>query len=245
MLGCVLLFPVKAQESDTPSIRLTPEQKKELYEQFKKEWTLERRSKDWAKFSRYEKANDTVKKPVKVVFMGNSITDGWYKQRPGFFDRNGFTGRGISGQTTSEMLVRFQSDVIDLKPKVVVILAGTNDLARNNGIISHRHILQNIRSMCELAKVHKIRPVLCSILPAYQFRWNKELKPAEEIKAVNEMIREYAGKNGFDYVDYYSALVDERGGLPGQYSKDGVHPTPDGYAVMEPIILRTVRKYVK
>lgn len=245
MLGCVLLFPARAQEPETLTVRLTPEQKKELYEQFKKEWNQERRSQDWAKFHRYKKANDTLKKPVKVVFLGNSITDGWYSRRPGFFDENGFIGRGISGQTTSEMLVRFQSDVIDLKPEVVVILAGTNDLARNNGVISHEHILQNIRSMCELARFHKIRPVLCSILPAYQFRWNKELKPAEEIKAVNKMIEEYAKRNRFAYVDYYSALVDERGGLPEQYSKDGVHPTPEGYAVMEPIVLRTVRKYVK
>jgi lysophospholipase L1-like esterase len=128
---------------------------------------------------------------------------------------------------------------------MVVIMAGTNDIARNNGIISHKHIMQNIKSMCELAQFHKIKPVLCTILPAHEFGWNKELTPAADIKLLNEMIKAYADANKIPFVDYYSALVDERGGLPAEIAADGVHPNMKGYAIMEPIVLKTIRRYVK
>lgn len=116
-------------------------------------------------------------------------------------------------------------------------MAGTNDIAQNNGYISHEHILQNIQSMCELAKQNKIRPVLCSCLPAAAFKWRPEMKPAEDIKRLNEMIKAYAKANKIKYIDYHSALVDEHGGLPKKYAADGVHPNMDGYAIMEQILL--------
>lgn len=208
---------------------------------------------DWAQHERYAAHNDTVmarnrmpeygynklakSRRVEAVLMGNSITDNWAKFHPEFFAENNFVGRGISGQVTSQMLCRFQSDVIALRPKMVIIMAGTNDIAQNNGYISHEHILQNIQSMCELAKQNKIRPVLCSCLPAAAFKWRPEMKPAEDIKRLNEMIQEYAKANKITYIDYHSALVDEHGGLPKKYAADGVHPNKDGYAIMEQILI--------
>ena len=208
---------------------------------------------DWAQHERYAAHNDTVmarnrmpeygynklakSRRVEAVLMGNSITDNWAKFHPEFFAENNFVGRGISGQVTSQMLCRFQSDVIALRPKMVIIMAGTNDIAQNNGYISHEHILQNIQSMCELAKQNRIRPVLCSCLPAAAFKWRPEMKPAEDIKRLNEMIQEYAKANKITYIDYHSALVDEHGGLPEKYAADGVHPNKDGYAIMEQILL--------
>lgn len=211
---------------------------------------------DWAQHERYAAHNDTVmarnrmpeygynklakSRRVEAVLMGNSITDNWAKFHPEFFAENNFVGRGISGQVTSQMLCRFQSDVIALRPKMVIIMAGTNDIAQNNGYISHEHILQNIQSMCELAKQNRIRPVLCSCLPAAAFKWRPEMKPAEDIKRLNEMIQEYAKANKIKYIDYHSALVDEHGGLPEKYAADGVHPNMDGYAIMEQILLNNL-----
>ena len=195
---------------------------------------------DWAQHDRYAAKNDSITTRPKAVLMGNSITDAWAKKRPEFFASNNFVGRGISGQVTSQMLCRFQSDVIELHPKIVVIMAGTNDIAQNNGYIAHEHILQNIQSMCELAKQNKIRPVLCSCLPAAAFKWRPEMKPAEDIKRLNEMIKAYAKANKITYIDYHSALVDERGGLPQKYAKDGVHPNLEAYAIMEKILLENL-----
>lgn len=192
---------------------------------------------DWAQHDRYAANNDSITARPKAVFMGNSITDNWAKFHPEFFVENNFVGRGISGQVTSQMLCRFQSDVIALRPKMVIIMAGTNDIAQNNGYISHEHILQNIQSMCELAKQNRIRPVLCSCLPAAAFKWRPEMKPAEDIKRLNEMIKAYAKANKIKYIDYHSALVDEHGGLPKKYAADGVHPNMDGYAIMEQILI--------
>lgn len=208
---------------------------------------------DWAQHERYATHNDTVmarnrmpeygynklakSRRVEAVLMGNSITDNWAKFHPEFFAENNFVGRGISGQVTSQMLCRFQSDVIALRPKMVIIMAGTNDIAQNNGYISHEYILQNIQSMCELAKQNRIRPVLCSCLPAAAFKWRPEMKPAEDIKRLNEMIKAYAKANKITYIDYHSALVDEHGGLPKKYAADGVHPNKDGYAIMEQILI--------
>ena len=193
---------------------------------------------DWAQHDRYAANNDSITTRPKAVLMGNSITDAWAKKRPDFFAANNFVGRGISGQVTSQMLCRFQADVIALRPKIVIIMAGTNDIARNNGYIAHEHILQNLQSMCELAKYHHIRPILCSVLPAAGFRWRPELTPAEDIKRLNQMIKAYAKANKIKYIDYYSALVDERGGLPEEYAADGVHPNNDCYQIMEQILLK-------
>jgi len=208
--------------------------------------------KTWAQHERYAAQNDTVIGKVKgengkvkgkrptAVLMGNSITDNWAKYHPEFFAENNFVGRGISGQVTAQMLSRFQADVIALRPKMVIIMAGTNDIAMNNGYIAHEHILQNIQSMVELAKYHRIKPVLCSCLPAAEFKWRKNLTPAEDIKRLNEMIKTYAEANKIKYIDYHSALADEIGGLPKKYAADGVHPNMEGYAIMEEILLKAL-----
>lgn len=205
--------------------------------------TLFAQQQDWANFGRYEAANKTVKTPSKVVFMGNSITEGWWNNDSLFFKTNGYIGRGISGQTTSQMLVRFRADVINLKPKAVVILAGTNDIAQNTGYISLENVMGNIISMVELAKANRIDVILCSVLPAYDFSWRKGLEPAGKIVELNKMIKAYADRNKLTYVDYHSALKDERNGLPEKYSNDGVHPTLEGYKIMEKIISPALKKY--
>jgi lysophospholipase L1-like esterase len=200
---------------------------------------------DWAYFSKYEKENTEVKKSghqFNVVFMGNSITEGWKNAVPGFFEANKYLCRGISGQTTSQMLVRFRADVIDLQPKLVVILAGTNDIAENNGQITLENILGNIVSMCELAKAHGIKVILCSVVPATDYAWSPGKNPKEKIPELNKMIKEYAKSNKIPYVDYYSAMVDEQKGLKVEYSNDGVHPTLAGYEIMMPLVKKEIEK---
>lgn len=204
--------------------------------------SLSAQSKDWAQFYRYEGKNDSLITRPDVVFMGNSITDCWADTVPAFFADNNFVGRGISGQVSSQMLVRFQEDVINLHPKVVVICCGTNDIAQNNGPITLEHILHNIKSMCQLARANKIKPVVCSTLPAKGFKWRPDMKPANDIIRLNEMIKAYAQENKIPYVDYHSALKDEENGLPRKYSKDGVHPNAQGYAVMESVIMPVLKK---
>ena len=157
---------------------------------------------DWAQFGRYAEANRNVQIPANVVFMGNSITDGWWPADSTFFKENNFVDRGISGQTTSEMLVRFRQDVINLHPKAVVILAGINDIAHNNGVISLENVFGNLVSMAELAKCHDIQVILCSVLPAYDFPWRPGMEPAGKVIRLNEMIKDYADKQGLTYVDY-------------------------------------------
>lgn len=201
-------------------------------------------TKDWAQFGRYEKQNKDLLEHPAVVFMGNSITDCWADTVPAFFADNNFVGRGISGQVSSQMLVRFQEDVINLHPKIVVICCGTNDIAQNNGYITLEHIVQNIKSMCELARANKIKPIVCSVLPAKGFKWRPEMKPADDIIRLNEMIKAFAKENKIPYVDYHSALKDEENGLPRKYSKDGVHPNAQGYAVMESVIMPVLKKYL-
>jgi lysophospholipase L1-like esterase len=196
---------------------------------------------DWAKFNRYHEANKEVTTTPRVVFMGDSITDYWVNADPDFFKSNNFLGRGISGQTTAHMLVRFRRDVIDFHPKYVVILAGTNDIAKNNGDITLENILGNIESMCELAKAHKIKPIICSVLPAAAYRWRKEIKPADEIVKLNGMLYEYAKSKKIPYVDYHSVLKDENNGLPEVHAADGVHPNIDCYKIMENIILDYIK----
>lgn len=191
---------------------------------------------DWAQFSRYAQANRKVETAPVAVFMGDSITVGWANSRPEFFEKNNYLGRGISGQTSAHMLVRFRADVIALAPKTVVILAGTNDIAENNGPIALENVLGNIASMAELARAHGIEVVLCAVTPAIDFPWNKGLNPAEKIRKLNALIGDYARKNGFKFVDYYAALVDEHGGLPADYSPDGVHLKPAAYQTLEPLV---------
>ena len=210
---------------------------------------LAEQARDWAQFNHYAQQNDSLrsaKVDVKVVFLGNSITQGWREKRPEFFDEHGFVGRGINGQTSSEMLVRMRQDVIYLHPQVVVILAGTNDIAQNNGYISLEHILGNIISMCELSRANHIQPVLCSLLPARRFYWTDRIPDAPVlIEKMNAMIREYAQANGIPFVDYWSKMAAEDGGLLPGLSDDDVHPTPAGYQIMEPLILQTLESLVK
>lgn len=201
--------------------------------------------KDWANFGRYKEANAAVQQPVKAVFMGNSITDGWPSADPDFFTKNGYVGRGIGGQVSAQMLMRFRQDVINLKPQAVVILAGTNDLAHNDYAVTPEQTFDNVVSMVQLAQANGIKVILCSTLPAYQFGWRPELKPAEDIKAFNKKVKAYADAHDILYVDYHSAMKDERDGLPEKYSKDGVHPTLEGYKVMEKLVQEALQKVVK
>lgn len=201
--------------------------------------------KDWANFGRYKEANAAVQQPVKAVFMGNSITDGWPSADPDFFTKNGYVGRGIGGQVSAQMLMRFRQDVINLQPQAVVILAGTNDLAHNDYAVTPEQTFDNVVSMVQLAQANGIKVILCSTLPAYQFGWRPELKPAEDIKAFNKKVKAYADAHDILYVDYHSAMKDERDGLPEKYSKDGVHPTLEGYKVMEKLVQEALQKVVK
>ena len=207
------------------------------------------KKKDWAQFGRYEKANtEVLARDVRpdVVFMGNSITDGWARQDPKFFEENNFVGRGIGGQTSSEMLVRFRRDVIDLNPKCVVILSGTNDIAQNNGYIKPENTLGNIISMCELAKANGIKVILCSITPTSVFGWRREVNPVPLIAELNKMIEAYAKENGIYYLNYHPALTDEKGGIPAKWSNDTCHPNLECYrTVMEPMVCEAINKVLK
>jgi lysophospholipase L1-like esterase len=181
----------------------------------------------------------------RVVFMGDSITQGW--SRYGVPPEKPVAGvvwvnRGISGQTTPQMVLRFQQDVIHLKPNVVVIFAGTNDVAGNTGDMTPEQTEDNLTSMAELAHANGIQVVLCSILPAFDFPWKPGREPSPKIIALNRWIKGYAAEHEYVYVDFYSAMVDARGGLPANLSIDGVHPTPAGYAVMNPLIEAGVAK---
>ncbi len=189
--------------------------------------------------------NPPAKGENRVVFMGNSITENWVKLDSSFFADNNNVGRGISGQTSSQMLLRFRQDVIELKPTTVVILAGTNDIAENTGPISLTDILGNIISMTQLAEANNIKVILCSVLPAYDFPWHHGLEPASKIIKLNSMIKSYCGDNNIVYADFYSKMVDERNGLDKQYTKDGVHPTYAGYEVMDTIIENAINLSIK
>ena len=209
---------------------------------------MAQKNNDWARLGRYAKANKELPAPAKkekrVVFMVNSITEGWVKIRPDFFKENGYVGRGISGQTSYQFVVRFRPDVINLNPKLVVINAGTNDVAENTGPFDLQTTFGNIVSMVELAKANKIKVILTSVLPAAKFSWNKGITDApDKIEALNALIKEYAKKHKIPYVDYYTPMVTgpERALNPA-YSKDGVHPTAEGYEVMEALIKPVIDK---
>ena len=201
---------------------------------------------DWPNLEQFREANEKLQAPKadenRVVFMGNSITIGWLNKRPEFFEGKPYVNRGISGQTTPQMLLRFRQDVIDLHPKVVVILAGTNDIAGNTGPSTIAMIADNIKSMAELAHAHGIKVVLSSTLPAYDYPWKPGMEPAGKIVALNKLIQDYAMENGFVYLDYFTAMADSKNGLPKNYAEDGVHPTVEGYQVMEPMLEAAIAK---
>lgn len=204
---------------------------------------------DWANLNRYKEENLKIGLPAdnenRVVFIGNSITQGWIEVNPNFFIGKSYINRGISGQTTPQMLVRFRSDVVNLKPKVVVILAGTNDIAGNTGPSTLEMIEDNIASMVEIANANNIKVVLCSILPAYDYPWKTGLEPAQKIVDLNKWIKEYAVKNKIIYVDYFAPMADQRNGMKKAYSEDGVHPNLAGYKVMEPIVENAIAEALR
>lgn len=205
---------------------------------------------DWADLTKYRAANAALNTPApeeqRVVFMGNSITESWAADTAGIIYQNPqYIGRGISGQTTPQMLIRFRPDVIALQPKVVVILAGINDIAHNTGPMTVEETAGNIFSMAELAHANGIKVVLCSTLPAYDFPWRPGMAPAQKVVRLNDLLRAYALAHGHVYVDYFSAMADERPGLPAKYSYDEVHPTPLGYRTMEPLVETGIRAALK
>jgi lysophospholipase L1-like esterase len=219
---------------------------------------LENRLKDWPALGRYRDANTQVAAPAKnetrVVFMGDSITDNWDDPKyGGFFPGKPYIDRGISGQTTPQMLIRFRPEVIALKPKVVVILAGTNDIAGNTGPTTLAAIEDNLISMAELARANKIRVVLSSVMPISDYEKTKEGKPVirsvqrppEQIKALNEWMRKYAADTDAVYLDYYSAMVDDKGFLKDELSEDGLHPNQKGYEVMAPLAEQAIAAALK
>jgi len=206
-------------------------------------------SQDWFGFNRYKADNDIIianKEYPDVVFMGNSITDNWAYFHPDFFISNNYCGRGIGGQTSAQMLVRFTADVIALHPKAVVIMAGTNDVAHNDLYVEPEHVIENIIAMCELAKANGIIPIISSIPPCSEFCWRTEIKnAAQTIAGLNNELKAYAKKNNFVYVDYYSALADKNGSFPLTLSDDGCHPLPDTYFTMEEMVKKAINKALK
>jgi len=204
---------------------------------------------DWAFLQKYEQQNAALPPPApgekRVVFMGNSITEGWRNLDSSFFAGRPYYSRGISGQTSGQMLVRFREDVINLKPKVVVILAGINDIAQNNGPSKIEDIFGNIKSMVELARLYHIKVVISSILPAYLIPWRPVIDPKPGIAQMNKLLKAYCQENHLVYLDYFTAMADERGGLPANLSHDGLHPTLEGYKVMEPLVEKAIEEAMK
>lgn len=206
---------------------------------------MEKQLQDWANLGRYRAADAALPAPTpgedRVVFMGDSITDGWGRLHGVFFPGKPYINRGISGQTTPQMLVRFWPDVIALQPKVVVILAGTNDIAGNTGPSTPQMIKDNLMAMADLATANGIRVVLASILPAAYYPWRPGIDPRAEISELNDWMRQYCTEKGYVYLDYYSAMVNAQQGLKPELAADGVvHPNAAGYAVMTPLAEKAI-----
>ena len=201
---------------------------------------------DWPNLNRYKNENAklilTDSNKNRIVFMGNSITEEWKRFQPEFFSDNKYINRGISGQTTPQMLIRFRPDVIDLRPTAVVILAGINDIAENTGPSTVKMIAGNIISMAELAESNGIKVIISSILPASGFSWSPIHDPPPKILAINTIIKNYAEKNGMTYLDYYSSMVDDQQGLKKEYGLDEVHPNKKGYEVMSILVEKAIQK---
>lgn len=202
---------------------------------------------DWANLGKYNEANSklNMKSGNRIVFMGNSITEGWMQDTTSFFYTKNYINRGIGGQTTPQMLVRFRADVIDIKADVVVILAGINDIAGNTGPSTIEMVFNNIKSMTELAMANNIKVVLSSVLPASKLSWKPDIDPAEKIVKLNGLINAYANKKGIVYLDYYTSMVGEDRGLRKELTTDGVHVTLAGYKIMEPLAERAIARALK
>jgi lysophospholipase L1-like esterase len=213
--------------------------------------TMQAKLNDWPQLGRYRADNAALAPAApgvqRVVFYGDSITDGWGR-RPNtgvFFPGKPYVNRGISGQTTPQMVVRFRQDVIDLHPAAVVILAGTNDIAGNTGPMTAEMTEDNFKSMIDLAKANGIRVVVASITPVSDYPWRRSLEPAEKIRTINAWLQQYCKGQGVTYLDYYSALTDEQGGMKEGTSFDGVHPNARGYAIMEPLAQAAIDRVLK
>ncbi|HEX8608186.1 MAG TPA: SGNH/GDSL hydrolase family protein [Pedobacter sp.] len=204
---------------------------------------------DWPNLKRFQEDNAKLTAPAanekRVVFMGNSITEGWKNTSPEFFNGRPYINRGISGQTTPQMLIRFHQDVVRLKPRVVVMLCGINDIAGNTGPSTLEMIEDNIAAMAEIARANKISVVLSSVLPAFDFPWKPGMEPANKVIALNEWIKTYAAQHKLVYLDYFTAMKDERNGLSKELAKDGIHPTKAGYAIMEPLAEKAIAQAMK
>lgn len=198
---------------------------------------------DWARFGTYAEANSSVTVKPKAVLLGDSITEGWARQDPDFFTKNNFLGRGISGQTTSQILVRMRPDVVNLHPKYVVILCGINDIALNDGhAVDVEAAVGSIKSMCGIARANKIKPILCSLLPSYKFHWRPSVTDCyEKVLQFNELLKSYAKEQHLKYVDYFTLLSGEDGKIRPEYSKDTVHPTLEGFKAMEGYLLEFLK----
>ena len=199
---------------------------------------------------RYAEANAALPVPAKgekrVVFIGNSITDGWPNAHPDFFKSNNYIGRGISGQTSPQLLSRFRQDVINLKPVAVLINIGTNDVAQNTGPYNEEFTLGNIMSMAELADANGIKVILSSVTPAGEYPWRKEIKDVpQKIMSLNAKIKAYAKEKGFSYIDYFSVMCDENNALKSNLGTDGVHPNEEGYKIMEATAKKVIDKVIK
>ncbi len=201
---------------------------------------------DWANLKQFQKGNAELTNPKsgenRIVFMGDSITNNWFGIRSDFFVGKPYINRGISGQTTPQMLLRFRQDVINLKPSAVVILAGTNDVAGNTGPSTIETIAGNIISMAELAEANNIKIVISSVLPVFDFPWNQGLAPAKKIIKLNALIKSYALKHNIVFVDYFTAMADDSNGLKKEFGDDGVHPNAAGYSMMEPLLESALAK---
>jgi len=241
----MLLFLVFAGSSVLVAQKNTTEPTNEQKEAWRKAQE-EQLHNDWANLGRFREENKLVAMPTegekRVVFMGNSITEGWIRIDPGFFSGKPYINRGISGQTTPQMLVRFKPDVINLKPVVVVILAGINDIAGNTGPSTLEMIEDNLSSMAEIAKTNGVEVVLSSVLPAYDFPWHPGLEPAEKVVKLNGWIKNYAMSHNCIYLDYFTPMSDEKYALKAEYTLDGVHPTLAGYKIMEPLVTEAIQK---
>jgi len=204
---------------------------------------------NWTNFKKYVNQNKEVKEKhkgeVRVVFLGDSIFEGWSVARPDFFQGKPYFNRGISGQVTAQMLLRFQEDVINLHPDVLVLKAGINDIAENAGAYDQQKTLNNIKSIVQLAKANKIKIVLCSVLPANRFVWRPALMPADKVIDLNTALQAYAKEENILYLDLYSAVVDDQKGMKSVYAKDGVHPTVEGYKVLEPMVEQAIKQVKK
>ena len=239
LISVVMMFSFNlyAQEN-----QLT-EREKEILEEYES-WSSMRD--DWANLNRYREQNQALGLPDKderrVVLIGNSITEGWSNVYPDFFEGKPYINRGISGQTTPQMMIRFRQDVVDLKPEVVVILAGTNDIAGNTGPSTPEMIADNIFSMAEIANANGIKVILGSILPACEYPWRPAIEPAAIIREVNGMLKRYAKEHSHFYLNYHTEMSDGRGGMKPGLAYDGVHPTSEGYRVMSQMAEKAINE---